>query len=83
MAKIPGVPSPGTPAESRGAVNSDNIGPLDAATRQGLPTAELSDGPKIGERGEYLTARYELPPQEVTDRFGHTKVLTGRIREDR
>lgn len=84
MAKISGVPSPaGTPAESRGAVDSDNIGPLDESTRKGLPVEGLSDGPKIGENREYQRARYELPPVEVVDRYGRAKIVSGRIREDR
>lgn len=83
MGKIPGVPSPaGTPAESVGAVDSDNIGPLDERTRSGRPGSELSDGPKIGTRGEFLPARYVLPDKEIESKSGRITVVTGVICED-
>lgn len=61
-ASIGNIPSE---ANSGGALNAS----VSNKERSGKPLSDLGEGPRVGERGEYLPARYKLP--------------SGRVREDR
>lgn len=58
---------------------NESVGP---AERAGTSRAEMADGPKMGEKGEFLPSRYIQPDKEVALPNGSSKIISGVVIED-
>lgn len=57
-----GAGAPSIPEGDRGTQNGD----VSSEAKSGKRTREMSEGPNLGERGEYLPASYEVKYDKVT-----------------
>jgi hypothetical protein len=62
--------------DARSTGKADQNGTVTDEERSGKARSELSDGPRVGERGEYLPARYAREIVVETSRGPHTCKFT-------